>query len=128
MPISLNCCIPWSKTLEVASFSTAVRLQYANACLLWGLQDSLQYSLLLLAPCQAEPHHGHAAPLLGCLTSICQKMLARESPLLRLRGSGPQLQDPNLVCATQYTKTVPPLDPVHCRFTCWKKSVICMLV
>lgn len=131
VPISLKYCTSWGKMLEVASFSAAVTLQYANACLglLWGLQDVFPPPpcLLLNRACNtSQPCSTFAGPF----ASICQRMLASQSLLLRSHDSGPQLrmQDPNLVCATQYTKNVPPLDPMHCSFTCWKKCVVCTLV
>lgn len=98
--------------LEVASFTTAVTLQYASVCLglLWGLQDKFLPPLCPL-PSRACNTSQTSSTFAGPFASICQKMLS-ESLLLRLHDSGPQLsmQDPNLVCMTQYTKNIPPLD------------------
>lgn len=131
VPISFKYCTPLGKILELASLSTAVALQYANACLslLWGLQDVFPpppCPLASVACNTLQPCSTFAGPF----ASICQKMLAIESLLLRLHGNGPQLhmQDTSLVCATQCTKSVLPLDPVHFSSVCWMKCVVCTLV
>lgn len=72
VPISFKYCIPWGKMLEVASFSTAVTLQYVTIMLtpVWvSCGVCKMYCLLLLAPCPAElvTCCSHAAPLLGLL-------------------------------------------------------------
>lgn len=101
-----------SKMLEVASFTTAMTLQYASVCLglLWGLQDAFLPPLCPL-PGRACNTSQSCSTFAGPFASTCQKILS-ESLLLRLHDSGPQLcmQDPNLVCVTQYTKNIPPLD------------------
>lgn len=128
--IGLKYCTPWGKTLEVASFSGAVTLQHANACLglLWGLQDVFPPPPCPL-PSRACNTSQPRSTFAGPFASIYQ-VLASELLLLRLHDSGPELhvQDPNLICATHYTKNVPPPDPMHCSFMCWKKRMVCTLV
>lgn len=109
------------KMLEVASFTTAVTLQDASGCLgiLWGLQDKFLPPLCPL-PSRACNTSQSSSTFAGPFASICQKMLS-ESLLLRLHDRRPQLcmQDPSLVCMTQYTKNILPLD-----LSCAGRSVL----
>lgn len=100
--------------LEVCSFSIAMRLQYIKACLglLWGLQDVFppaSYPLLSRACNTSQARSTFAGPS----ASICQMMLASELLLLRLHGSGPQLQNPDLC------------DPIHQNCpTTWPNALL----